>query len=138
MRVPVHRPILSATLALASAMTLLACGDDSQPATCAGACDAPPADFCEGDVLRSFPSVGTCVGTACAYVPTDTLCAAGCADGACQVAPPCEDSCPELQPECVDGQVVRRDRAGCSDDGTCLYDESREDCAALGQICEDA
>ncbi len=120
MRVPVHRPILSATLALASAMTLLACGDDSQPATCAGACDAPPADFCEGDV------------------PTDTLCAAGCADGACQVAPPCEDSCPELQPECVDGQVVRRDRAGCSDDGTCLYDESREDCAALGQICEDA
>ena len=46
-------------------------------------CDAPPADTCEGDMVRNYDAQGACEGGECAYPSTLVSCERGCCDGAC-------------------------------------------------------
>jgi hypothetical protein len=63
-------------------------------ASCAGAdcvgvplvCDEPPAASCADDfTARSYASAGMCSADDCTYPHTDTVCAYGCAMGACRM-----------------------------------------------------
>ncbi len=110
-------------------------------------CDAPPADGCEGDVLKVYEATGACVATAgesaCEYAVTDTDCAAegevcnaallACVtpDLACQGvvcdAPPA--------PTCDGDSVLTWAAEGTCAEGTCDYgDPVATDCTAGGAV----
>ncbi|MBL8911355.1 MAG: hypothetical protein JNM17_11740 [Archangium sp.] len=42
---------------------------------CSGVtCNTPPGPTCQGNLRRTFMTMGACTGGTCSYVPTDTLC----------------------------------------------------------------
>lgn len=112
---------------------------------CVGPCDgiscvAPPPDVCDGQVAVIHPPVGECDGGNCSYASDRVDCAVAglvCVDGAC-VLGPCEGLfCDEPPaPRCDgDDRVVSASLGACLA-GDCVYDETREDCAAIGYVCD--
>ena len=116
------------------------CEDAACVDACVGVvCDAPPASFCEDDVVVSYEAVGACVLGLCEYAPVETDCTATggfCSAGACFDA--CVGvSCPEVLDAFCDGDVAVQYAAGegaCLG-GACTYDSAEEDCLIAGDRC---
>ena len=117
----------------------LMCQDGRCVADCEDiACTDVPPDSCDGDTARNY-SFGLCDMGACSYPSTDTDCSAigeTCMDGACTTfcdgvfcnAPPAR--------ECV-GEVARTyANPGACNLGTCEYQQTDTDCAAMGWECD--
>ncbi|MBN2498724.1 MAG: hypothetical protein JXR96_29305 [Deltaproteobacteria bacterium] len=47
------------------------------------ACDAPPSDYCDGDVQVRFPAEGICIQGVCEYAEERMDCPGGCQSGRC-------------------------------------------------------
>lgn len=96
------------------------CGDDGCGGRCGPAvCATPPAARCQGEVLLSFASIGSCEAGACAYVDTETACAHGCANAACR-------SC---APDCTNRECGDDGCGGTCGSGTCAAPPASE-CAS--------
>ena len=95
-------------------------------------CASPPGAVCaDGSTLRTFASAGTCANGSCSYAPTDTACAFGCANAACQ-GDPCAGVVCSSPPStvCVDSDTLRRyATAGTCSRGLCSY-------AATDTLCD--
>jgi hypothetical protein len=87
-------------------------------------CVSPPGAVCTAaSTLRTFAAAGTCTNGSCSYAPTDTACAFGCANGACQ-PDPCTAVVCNSPPAtfCVDGDTLRRYAStGACSQGLCSY-----------------
>lgn len=121
---------------LACCYFFASCGQPDAGSGCADDCLTPPLPVCNGATLITFSFLGECIDARCQYSPVQTTCGFGCTDGACQTAPLCDTDCPDRAAECDDDVAVRFESAGCDTAGTCLYDEEREDCVAIGRICD--
>ncbi len=110
------------------------------PDPCEGvACDMPPTSTCEGAIAVGYPDDGVCADGDCVYTPARTDCAAlgqRCVAGRCVGLGACEgvvcDAPPA--PECR-GQSAVTFSGGVCDEGACVYEQTRTDCAVIGQIC---
>jgi hypothetical protein len=95
-------------------------------------CASPPGPVCAtASTLRTFAAAGTCTNGSCSYAPTDTACAFGCANGACQ-ADPCAGVVCNSPPAtfCVDGDTLRRyASSGTCSQGLCSYGSTDTVCA---------
>ncbi len=104
---------------------------------CAGkTCTLPPASECIGSSVRTYQSPGVCDGVSgqCAYSSNDTVCAAGCANGAC-LNDPCGGVQCQTPPEPVcTSSTARRVYAspGTCGGGICGYASATETCANGG------
>jgi alpha-tubulin suppressor-like RCC1 family protein len=96
------RPFEILTLALLGGLSLLACDAEVVDLQSGGAqgsgstgsagdpcaavsCEAPPAPACvSASTLRSHEEKGSCAAGECSYGYVDTLCPAGCSEGACK------------------------------------------------------
>src|SRR5262249_35422999 len=95
-------------------------------------CNSPPGAVCSAaNTLRTFASAGTCANGSCSYAPTDTACAFGCANAACQ-SDPCAGVACNSPPAtfCVDADTLRRYAAtGTCAQGLCSYAPTDTVCA---------
>ncbi|MEW6431828.1 MAG: hypothetical protein AB1730_10000 [Myxococcota bacterium] len=98
-----------------------ACANDP----CAGvSCNTPPANSClNPTTLRTWATPGACAAGACSYLPQDTTCQFGCANGACNNNPCAGVSC-NAPPaaSCVNATTLRTFTApGSCSGGACSY-----------------
>lgn len=98
-------------------------------------CSSPPAATCiNAQTLVSYGSQGVCIqdGAACEYTRTETTCAAGCDQGACNGEPCAGVTCnAPPAPRCVDGQTLERAKGmqgACQSDGSCDYELEQLNC----------
>lgn len=108
---------------------------------CAGVvCDSPPPDACLGGVARTYVSQGTCTAGQCSYAHTDALCTAGCANGACQGADPCNGVACNTPPaaSCTSAtSVVTYGSSGTCSGGSCSYPSTTTSCSAQSvSVCQ--
>lgn len=98
-------------------------------------CSSPPAATClNAQTLVSYGAQGVCVqdGAACEYTRTETTCAVGCAQGACNGEPCAGITCATPPaPRCVDAQTLERAKGmqgSCQSDGRCDYELEQISC----------
>jgi len=103
-------------------------------------CETPPGPTCDGTVATTYAALGTCTAGACVYGADTQECADNgqvCREGLCVTPSPCDGVvCASPPPERCDGAVaVTFDASGTCTDGTCSYDETQTNCAAVGEVC---
>jgi hypothetical protein len=103
-------------------------------------CNDSPPSTCDGETALDYPG-GICEFGACQYPATETDCLSLdllCSDGDC--FDPCiGTTCNDVPPDFCDGtEIVRYTGEAACVLGSCLYSESRSDCAAAGFLCQPA
>ena len=89
---------------------------------CDQACDNPPPDVCNGDVLKTHSSTGECIDSSCRYASETIECPAGCEDGAC--LDPCAGVDCDPGEECIEGACMCGGTGqDCGPDSTCCGTE---------------
>lgn len=104
-------------------------------------CDEIPENYCDGNVLHTFGTRGTCRNGTCNYGERTQDCAdlgGVCDGGACRDRLPCEgvvcDAPP--MPYCDDDVAVTFGATGTCVADDCQYAPRRSDCFTVDQICQ--
>ncbi len=125
-------------LALSCAGALAACGDAAGTAdeACATDCTTPPAAECVDGNFVEYAPTGTCVDAECRYEAITTACAGGCDATGCASTGPCDLlACDEPPASTCEGTSAVTYAGGTCEDGACVYEPTRVDCAVGGEVC---
>lgn len=136
------RLVSAVTSGLAAFVCLFAAGcaggdDVFVPPTCENGCIVAPVSVCDGSSRVSFTIPGECSDEGlCEFEATTSACVFGCQAGEC-LPDPCQDVVCGVRPSprCEEDIQVRFSLGTCQQ-GTCVYPESRFDCASNGQFCD--
>jgi len=108
---------------------------------CAGdVCVNPPESRCEANVAVRYPEIGACIEGGCTYTENRVDCDGTgqlCEFGQCITPDACGDIRCDTPPSgfCFGHRAISFALPGGCLSGSCIYNESNIDCAALGLAC---
>jgi formylglycine-generating enzyme len=94
------------------------------------ACGTPPSPVCKDALTKTSFSDGSCNGGNCGYTSTDSACAFGCSDGACQADPCASVVCNQAPAATCKSEHTKTTYAGACSQGSCSYTPTDTTCGS--------